>query len=274
MKAQKAAACLIAGCLAQSICFGNAGRVYGYEGSTQAAITVGTTAAEADGSFTVDVYLEELPEDGLSALDFAIMYDAAALSITGAELLYDTGAQAAQQRAYPELAERVFTCDDDAAGLYGVRWVTVLENPDYWLTEEQPFFRLRGVLKADMPAGTRAELRIVPPDGPDSGTEIPAGYIGPDDAVHRFAVKTTDGAVWKPIDETGATMYGDVNLDGEIAVSDAVMLHRAIAEELALSAAAYANADCEFDGMLTLRDISLMLRFLTEEAGDVVLGAH
>jgi len=274
MKAQKAAAYLLAISLAQSICFGNTGRVCAAEEQPGMSVTVGTTAAETDGSFTVDVYLEGIPEPGVSALEFAIGYDTAALNITGAELLYDTGAQAAQQRAYPELAERVFMCDDNAAGMYGVRWVTVLENTDYWLKENRPFFRLSGVLKADMPAGTLAELRIVPPAGLDPQAGIPAGYADPDNTVHRYTVNVTEGGVWKPIDETGATKYGDINLDGQITVSDAVMLQRAMAEELALSAAAYANADCEFDGMLTMRDISLMLRYLTDETGDVVLGSH
>ncbi len=274
MKAQKAAACLIAGCLACGLVTAKAGSVSADAELPETVLRVERTAANADGSFTASVYLDTLPETGLGALEFVIAYDAAALSITGAELLYDTGAQNAQQIAYPDLAETVFTCSDDRGGMFGVRWATVLSNADYWLKEERPFFRLSGVLKDEMPEGACAELRIVPPAGLPADSDIPAGFLDTDNVIHRSPVTVQNGAIWKPIDETGATMYGDMNLDGQVTVSDAVMMQRAIAEELALSAAAYANADCEFDGLLTISDISLMLRYLTDDAGDVVLGAH
>ena len=94
-----------------------------------------------------------------------------------------------------------------------------------------------------------------------------------DGNAHYCKTSVTHGAVWKPIDETGATMYGDIDLDGQRTVSDAVMMHRALAEELALSAAGYANADCEFDGVLTLADERLLLECLLKGSEAVPLGA-
>ncbi len=236
-----------------------------------AVLTVGTSTAGMDGAFVVDVCLEQLPDTGLEALEFAISYDAEALSITEAELLYDTGAEKAQLLAYPELTESVFTSSDNREGILSVRWATILQNADYWLTEEQPFLRLRGVLKDSMPKGTGTELKIVPPTDLPGNAGISAGYLDEANTVHRCDVIVNNGIVWKPIDETGAFMYGDVNLDGEIAISDAVLLQRVIAEESFLSAAAYANADCEPDGVLDLRDISLICRFVLESGtGNIV----
>ena len=120
----------------------------------------------------------------------------------------------------------------------------------------------------------RAE-KIVPAAGETAQAEIAAGYVDADGKAHYCNTSVTHGAVWKPIDETGATMYGDLNLDGQRTVSDAVMMHRALAEELALSAAGYANADCEFDGLLTIADVMLLLRYLSSEKPDAaVLGAR
>ena len=95
-----------------------------------------------------------------------------------------------------------------------------------------------------------------------------------DGTTHYCKTNVQNGTVWKPIDETGATMYGDIDLDGKRTLADAVLMHRAIAEELALSAAAYANADCESDGLLTMSDVSLMLRLLNQDIEDNVHGAR
>ncbi|MBR6107608.1 MAG: dockerin type I repeat-containing protein [Oscillospiraceae bacterium] len=247
------------------------------EVSPAAAISVQSVAAERDGTFCAEVCLDELPESGLSALEFAIAYDEAALRITQAELLYDTGAQEAESRIFPGL--KVFSIEQ-GEGLIQLRWGTALEIPDYWLREERPYVRLEGEITDALAPGTAAELRIVPPNVRlQDGTEQPdqqvtAGYLDTEGNVFRCDVSTKHGAVWRPVDETGATMYGDLDLDGQCSVSDAVLLARVIAEEGDLCAAAYANADCEADGMLTIADVTLMLQVLTHEREAAALGAR
>ena len=268
MKAQKAAAAMLAFCSAFSPAAGLITRADDTE-EALTAITAETAVADGNGAFTATVSLSQLPETGLCAAEFAVAYDAAALSMTGVELLYDTGAQNAED--FAKLEPPVFSYEDKGDRLW-IRWGTGLMNADYWLKEERPFFRISGTLSENMPAGTRTELRIVPAAGETAKAEIAAGYVDADGNAHYCKTSVTHGAVWKPIDDTGATMYGDLDLDGQRTVSDAVMMHRAIAEELALSAAGYANADCEYDGMLTIADVRLLLEALRKDSAAASLG--
>lgn len=275
MKAQKAAViCTLAGCFAYQISALTALPAAAVaEEEPDAVFSAETVAADMDGHFTAAVSLAKLPETGLCAAEFAIAYDAAALTITDVTLLYDTGAQKAEDRIHPDFSGTVFSYEL-RDGLLWVRWATALLDASYWLREERPLLAVSGVLSDSVPTGIGTELRIVPAEGGTAEAEITAGYLDAENTAHYCKTAAQNGAVWRAIDETGATMYGDIDLDGQLAVADAVMLHRVIAEELALSAAAYANADCEFDGLLTLGDVTLILRYLNQTAGDTALGAH
>ena len=264
MKAQKAAAAVMtagffACCASAAVPFG----AVAAENQPVTALALDRTAADTDGRFTATVYLEELPESGLCALEFALRYDSAALNITDVKLLYDTGAQRAEVLANPKLADTVFRYEV-RDGLLWVRWATALDA-EYWLRTEQAFFTVSGTLRDEMPEGTAADLELVSAAGDAADAVIAAGYMDADGTSHYCRTTVRNGKVWKPVAETGATMYGDIDLDGKCTIADAVMIHRAIAEELALSAAAYANADCEPNGMLTMSDVTLMLRYLNQD---------
>ena len=274
MKAQKAAGKTVVSILACAglvSLFGEAAAFDTEDMNGFTAISVDTVIVAEDGSFTASVRLDKLPDSGLNALEFAIAYDPAVLSISKVELLYDTGAQNAEDFAKLEMP--VFTYEDLDGRLW-IRWGTGLVNADYWLTKEQAFLTVSGTLSDQIPAGGSTELRIVPAAGETAQAEIAAGYVDADGKTHYCKTTVQNGAVWRPIDETGATMYGDVNLDGQRTVSDAVLMHRAVAEEISLNAAAYANADCEFDGQLTIADVMLMLRFLDRGIKADALGAR
>lgn len=273
MKAQKAAAAVLTACFfAYWTTAAVPASADAAEKEPVTALALDRTAADTDGHFTATVSLDQLPETGLCALEFAIAYDSAALEITDVELLYDTGAQKAEVLANPKLADTVFRYEDRDGRLW-IRWATALDV-EYWLRTEQPFFTVSGTLKGDMPKGTATELRLVSAAGDAADAVIAAGYLDADRTSHYCGTTVQNGAVWKPIDETGATMYGDIDLDGKRTVKDAVLMHRALSEELALSAAAYANADCESDGLLTLSDVTLMLRYLNQDIEDNAHGAR
>lgn len=272
MKAQRAAAVgFLVSCLACSSCAEDFRIVYATE-EPELQLSAELAVAAEDGTFTAAVSLDRLPDSGLSAAEFAIAYDAAAFSITDVTLLYDTGAQDAEYFLNPDLAGTVFQYEDRGGKLW-VRWATALEDADYWLKEERVLFTVSGKLTDKVPPGTRTELRIVPA-AESEDAQITAGWMDADGTAHYCSTTVTHGAVCMPVDETGATLYGDIDLDGTRTISDAVLLHRVIAQELSLSAAAYANADCEFDGLLTVSDVTLMLRYLSGEADAIALGKH
>lgn len=269
MKAQKAAAAVLTAGFFACISSGTALlQAAAAENQPRTALVFERTAADADGQFKAVLSLDEIPDAGLCALEFAVGYDTAALEITEVELLYDTGAQKAEELANPKLADTVFRYENDSSeGRLWIRWATGLDA-DFWLKTEQAFLSVSGKLKGEMPAGSAAELKLVSAAGDAADAVIAAGYLDADGTSHYCQTIVQNGLVWKPIDETGATMFGDIDLDGKRTIADAVMMQRAMAEDLALSAAAYANADCETDGMLTMSDISLMLRLMEYEVED------
>lgn len=279
MKAQKAAGGIAFSCvtaIAAGVCaaawsltqgFGQAVGAEEADAPDVAAIAVETTVADADGSFTATVSLEELPASGICALEFALAYDQAVLTINGVELLYDTGADAAEALVDPALAGTVFRCRD-VGGELQIRWATALLDRDYWLSETRAFFTVSGTLRQPTEPGCSTTLAIVPASGGDGGTDsnarIVAGYLDADGTPHSCETRLTDGMIWTVLDETGATMYGDLDMNGVCTVSDAVLLHRLLAEQdpKLLCAAAYANADCESDGVLSIADAAWLLRRL------------
>lgn len=265
MKAQKAIAGILASTLA-AVALRSLTQLQANADTTDtAAISISTVIAEIDGSFSTTLNLDKLPKKGLCALELAVAYDAAALDITEVELLYDTGAEAAEVVVTPELEGTVFTYED-FGGELRIRWATALKNADYWLHDEVPLLRISGKVDSSL-RGYRKMLRLVPASRETyegSGvrnTEIFAGYVDENGKVFQCKTECTDGAVWTTIDDTGATIYWDINMDAQINMADAVLLCRMISEEkLTLGAAAYANADWEHDGMLTLSDVTLMLQ--------------
>ena len=59
-----------------------------------------------------------------------------------------------------------------------------------------------------------------------------------------------------------APAAGDVNLDGKVDISDAVLLNKTVAGTISLSESAQKNADCDGDGETGSNDAVVLLRFL------------
>ena len=62
----------------------------------------------------------------------------------------------------------------------------------------------------------------------------------------------------------GQVLYGDVNLDGRVDITDAVLLNKATAGVVTLNDTARQNADCDADGMTDTNDATVLLRFLVQ----------
>lgn len=277
MKAQKAIACTFAVLLAAVPCRWLAADRAAADATELVAISISREIAAADGTFTATVYLDELPETGLNAMEFAVAYDSAFLSISDVELLYDTGADDVEASVNPDLAGTVFLSENTGSELR-IRWATALTNTDYWLQEERAFFTISGTVSEDAAPNSCSALCLVPAnretyDGSgEINPRIIAGYVDEEGEAHNCETALTDGVIWIPRDETGVTTPGDVNLDGAVTVSDAVELHRLISETQLLGAAAYANADLELDGVFTIADVTLILQALSDQAEGTAVG--
>ena len=56
--------------------------------------------------------------------------------------------------------------------------------------------------------------------------------------------------------------YGDVTLDGDVDLADAVLLNKAVAGSVTLNQQAALNADCNSDGKRSADDSMVLLKFL------------
>ena len=63
-------------------------------------------------------------------------------------------------------------------------------------------------------------------------------------------------------DVTPASLYGDVNLDGRVDITDAVMLNKAAANTVQLSEQQRSNADCDANNEVDSNDAVVLLKFL------------
>ena len=57
-------------------------------------------------------------------------------------------------------------------------------------------------------------------------------------------------------------IYGDINLDGRVDITDAVLLNKACAGTVMLDSTAKKNADCNGDGEIGSDDAVVLLKFL------------
>ena len=86
------------------------------------------------------------------------------------------------------------------------------------------------------------------------------------------ASKTTEKTTAAPEETTTApvttvsvdpsALYGDVNLDGDVDLADAVLLNKAISGAVELGAKQRINAECYADGVVTVDDSMTLLQFL------------
>ncbi len=60
-----------------------------------------------------------------------------------------------------------------------------------------------------------------------------------------------------------ASVYGDVNCDGEVTVADAVLLHKYLVGAVSFNVEQLANADCSLDSVLTTKDVTVIMQRLS-----------
>ena len=80
-------------------------------------------------------------------------------------------------------------------------------------------------------------------------------------ATEEYVVLHSDGT-WEQYEGDASVLYGDVNLDGNVDISDAVLLNKAAAGMVTLNNQAAKNADCNDNSELGADDAVVLLQFL------------
>ena len=84
-------------------------------------------------------------------------------------------------------------------------------------------------------------------------------------ATEEYVILHSDGT-WEQYEGDVTVLYGDVNLDGNVDISDAVLLNKAAAGMVTLNNQAAKNADCNDNGELGADDAVVLLQFLVHIA--------
>lgn len=257
--------------------------------TASAADTVTVTADKvtkaAGESFSLNVSLSGVPSDGIRACEFALKYDDSIIEVTGvkAGTITETGADAQETSVSTDAP--AFGVNYATAGEIDVEWSTGLTSSDYWIKSDGVMFTVEGTVKSTAKSGDVSKIEIVPIDralyegSSETNSEIVfANIVGT--KVTYYDVSTEDGSVTVAEDETSETKettaptetgdatsdpsadYGDVNVDGEINVADAVYLNKYLVNSVTLSAQGLANADAYVDGDITSSDTLAILQYL------------
>lgn len=87
-------------------------------------------------------------------------------------------------------------------------------------------------------------------------------------------VTTTETTTETSGNHGDSVLYGDVNLDGRIDITDAVLLNKKVSGAVTLNDAAMKNADCNVDNEVNGDDAILLLKFLVHIVTSIGVGAE
>lgn len=250
-------------------------------------VAINNTTAKAGEPFTLSLNLSDIPETGIQGVDLGIKFDTSLVTVSEVKTstLAATGASDIESGDLDPFYTSVLD-----EGLIGVSWAVASDDSKYYMKGEGEFLTISGTVSKDAKAGSKAMFSIVPVDRKATGSSsetiksLYLGYINGTESV-SYEYTLTDGYVEilgegdteSTEDSTGsskgeATLYGDVNEDGEVDLQDLVSLAKYFADGTAygLSPTGLANADVEYDGTVGNADAVKLLKHLSDDT--IVLG--
>ncbi len=269
--------------------------------SATVALTASKETVSAAGEeFNVTISIADIPSTKVNTLDFALTYDNTVLTISsvtaGKSASVDTSADTTVTADTPALGTSIHDSEIDISWTTGLGSDAWISEDGVLLTITGTVNA--GVEEGTTSVIDFAPVTRETYEGSgESNGDILVGYIyGTDYAAYE--VKTTAGSVTvgkaattdvtttaKPdttttassttTKETAATttkssgtgststlLYGDINLDGRVDITDAVLLNKATAGAVDLNTQARSNADCNGDGNTDSADAVVLMKFL------------
>ncbi|MGN1403858.1 MAG: cohesin domain-containing protein [Ruminococcus sp.] len=258
------------------------------------------TVASAGDAFTVQVTLEDIPSTKVNVLDFAITYDNTVLTIDKVEIGDaanvdvsgdSTGAEApifSSSIGDKEVIVSWTTALDSASWIAEDGVILTLSGtvnagvadgtvtPIDFAPATRETYTGSGEYNKSMVVGY-----VYGTDSAEYTVNTTAGSVTVGTAVTTDVTTTSGGDTTTETtattsgqggEQTGATttkvtgnssvLYGDVNCDGRVDITDSVLLNKAAAGAVKLSDAAATNADCDANGELGSNDAIVLLKFL------------
>ena len=192
-------------------------------------LSVSNESAQAGEKFTVEVSLADIPSTNVSMVDFSIKFDNSIISIDEVSAGPITSPASSDPSAsqIPLLTPEI----DNDGGMINLLWVTMLEDPTYWIKSDGVFCTISGTVKSGAADGAVAKLECVPTarkDNPDVSTAneaISIGYLDSEAVEVDYQVTVKNGSVTVGKSTSGQEKKpGDANCDGNVDMSDVVMV--------------------------------------------------
>jgi len=228
-------------------------------------ISVGDVEAKAGETFSVDVSLANVPSSGIQCCDFAIKYDSSLVTIDSVEAGELANTAAVKDDPSASMLSIFDSIINNEKGITSMIWSTALNDVSYWMTGDGVFCTVKGTVSAD--AKGTIPLEIVPASRDSSGTPnevISVGYFQNKEAI-RYNVETSEGSITvgdsggstsESSSGSGKYKKGDANEDGEVNMSDAVLIMQAITNpsEYSVTEQGAINADVIGNDGVTNKD--------------------
>jgi hypothetical protein len=161
-------------------------------------IKAGEATAKAGENFTLEISLGDVPAQGISAIEFAVTYDAKVATVSGvsAGKIANNGVDDAEKFD----GVTVFEAGKDTAGLVTITYSTGLSDAKYCITESGVFATITGTVAAgtadgEYPVTITAISRETVEGKGDTNKEIKAGYIAADGTLTKYSTTTVDGKI-------------------------------------------------------------------------------
>ena len=100
------------------------------------------------------------------------------------------------------------------------------------------------------------------------------GTVTTESTEQTTTVTTTETTTETSGNHGGSVLYGDVNLDGRVDITDAVLLNKKVSGAVTLNDAAMKNADCNVDNEVNGDDAILLLKFLVHIVTSIGVSAE
>ena len=240
--------------------------------------------AEAGGEFSVDVSLEDIPSTKVNVMDFAVTYDQTILNVDSVKIGKSADVDVSGDSTASDAPVFATNIKD---GEITVSWTTALDS-NSWISEDGVILTITGTVKDGVADGTVTPIDFAPVTretydgsgknnssmvigyvyGGDSATytinaEAGSVTIGSKDTTATEATTTTiSGNIVTGTVAPGSVLYGDVNCDARVDITDAVMLNKAAAGVVTLNDTQRKNADCNGDEEVGSQDATTLLMFL------------
>lgn len=216
-------------------------------------LAVGSVEIESGDNFTVDISIKNVPTSGIAGLDFAIKYDSSAIKVNSVT----EGAASKTNDLQPEgLSSNLST--NISNGEIGVLWATgQIKTNDSWIKKDGVLLTLE-CTALTLEEGDSTSIQIVPVSRKDSSIDA----VG--DGLKVFSPQISAGKVAVE-SATADILYGDVNEDNVVDITDLTTLGLYLLGDKTLSEAQLKKADVVLNGSVNLADLATLKQYIMKD---------